>query len=280
MSHEALARVTVRMHFDPAFVAAVHREPTAALAGLPLTAEEREDLLAVDPRAFEVDRLRRTRTLRDLIEEYPTSTTLALAATRRLASLDAFFSGPHFHDEVQRRGSLARAFGAFLRTLAAHPAAPPLLPETIRLEEAMARLRREIETPPAPPPRGRYLRAPGTAGLVVDGSTVPTVHAVELWLFEAALVPALSLCEDAPGLPPLPPPRPDAPLHLLLSPDEGGRLGLAEPGRVAVEALVSLEEPLDETGFVASAGARGLRPDLARRLLGDLLGAGWAIRGD
>ncbi len=280
MSHTALARVVLRMHFDPAFVAAVHRDPEATLAPAGLTAEEREDLLAVDPRAFGVDPLRRTRALRDLVDEYQTSSTLVLAATRRLSSLDAFFSSPLFHDELQRRGSLARAFAAFLRGHAATPGAPPQLPETIRLEETMARLRREIETPPEPPPRGRYRRAPAVAGLRIDGSTLEVVNAVERWLFEASLVPALALCEDAPGLPPLPPPRPEAPRFLLLSPENGGRIGLAEPGRAAVEALLSLEEPLGENDFADRAAARGLRPDLARRLLGDLLGAGLVVVGD
>lgn len=280
MSHQALARVVVRMHFDPAFVEAVRRDPEAALAPLGLDPEEREDLLAVDPRAFSVDPLRRTRALRDLIEEYKTSSTLVLAATRRIGSLDAFFSSPCFHDEVQRRGSLARAFAVFLRSFADTPGAAPQLRDLVRLEETTARLRREIETPPAPPARGRYVRAPATAGLRVDGSALEVVNVVERWLFEAALLPALSLCEDAPGLPPLPAPRPDAPRHLLLSPEADGTVGLAEPGKAAVEALLSLDEPLAENEFAARAATRGLRPDLARRLLGDLLGAGLVVRGD
>jgi hypothetical protein len=279
MSHDALARLVVRMHFDPGLVEQIHRDPEGTLAPLRLTAEEREDLLAVDPRAFGVDPLRRARALRDLVEEFKTSATLVLAATRRIAALEAFFSSPHFHDEVQRRGSLAHGFAAFLRTFLATPGVAPQLDDTVRLEETTARLRREIETPPPVPARGRYLRAPAVAGLRVDGSTLEVVNAVERWWFEAALLPVLALCDDAPGLPPLPPPRPDAPLELLLSPEDG-RIALAEPGRAAVEALRSLDEPRTEAEFAALAAARGLRPDLARRLLGDLLGAGLVARGD
>jgi hypothetical protein len=279
VSHTALARVVLRMHFDPAFVAAVHRDPEAALEPEGLTAEEREDLLAVDPRAFGVDLLRPARARKDLCDEYRVSSTLVLAATRRLADLDAFFSGPHFHDEVQGRGSLARAFAAHLRGFAGRPGLPPQFPDVLRLEETTARLRREIETPPAPPPPGTCRRAPAVAGLRVGGSTLEVVNAVERWLFEASLLPAPALCDDAPGLPPLPPARPGEPRHLLLSPDGEGGIALAEPGKAAVEALISLEEPLPEEDFAARAASRGLRPDLARRLLADLVDAALVVRG-
>src|SRR4029079_12482475 len=92
MSHRTLERVYVRMLFDPRFVAAVYEDADRALAGLDLEPAERLQLVAVDRRAWGHDPLRRYRTLRTLSEEFKATTTIVLAATRSLASLDAFFS--------------------------------------------------------------------------------------------------------------------------------------------------------------------------------------------
>ena len=273
MPHKALARVVVRMHHDPSFVERVFAEPDAVLGPLGVPAELREALLRTDRRAFAVDPLRRTRLLRTLTAEFPASTTLALAGTRRLASLEAFFEGEGFHGTVQHRGSLAEAFA---RHLAGLGVGPPQLPDVIRLELELARSRRELARPAPAPPPGTVARAPGVRAGTFDGSVLEVVNACERWLFEIGLLPAAALCDDRPDLPPLPPPRPDAPRHLLVQPGAAGPV-LAEPGRVACEAVASLERPLPPAAFVDGAASRGLPKDAARRLLGDLEAAGLVV---
>jgi hypothetical protein len=146
MSHRTLERVYVRMLFDPAFVAAVYADADAALAGLDLGEDERAHLVAVDRRAWGHDPLRRYRTLRTLAEEFKASTTLALGATRSLASLDAYFSSEEFHAAVQGRGSLALSFADFLERLVAERGiAEPQLGDVIRLERMLARCRRDLD---------------------------------------------------------------------------------------------------------------------------------------
>src|SRR5262244_3760219 len=98
MSHHTLQRVVVRMLFDRTFASAVYEEPAKTLADLDLTESERALLLNTDRRAWGYDPLRPRRMLRSLAEEFKVSTTLILSVTRRLASLDAFFSSAHFHD--------------------------------------------------------------------------------------------------------------------------------------------------------------------------------------
>ena len=114
MSHHTLQKLVVRMHFDEAFVAAIHAAPEQTLANLDLTEAERQQLLSVDRRAWRYDALRRKRTLRTLVEEFKTSTTIVLAETRSLASLEQFFSSSFFHGAVQERGSLGLSFAEFL----------------------------------------------------------------------------------------------------------------------------------------------------------------------
>jgi hypothetical protein len=111
MSHQALQRVLVRLLYDPVFAEAVALAPDSALADVPLSQAERGWLAAADPRPFRLDPLRRTRTLRALLDEYPAALALALAAPTRL-DVDAFFSSPEFHTAIQDRHALAPRFGA------------------------------------------------------------------------------------------------------------------------------------------------------------------------
>src|SRR5688572_17688830 len=114
MSHHALQKLMVRMFFDEDFVEQVHAAPDRALARLDLTEAERARLLGVDRRAWRHDPLRRRRTLRTLVEEFKISTTIALAETRSLASLERFFSSRFFHSSIEERGSMGLAFAEFL----------------------------------------------------------------------------------------------------------------------------------------------------------------------
>jgi hypothetical protein len=225
MGHRTLERVYVRMLFDPAFVDAVYADAARALAGLDLEPAEREGLVAVDRRSWGHDPLRRYRTLRTLAEEFKASTTLALAATRSLASLDAFFSSEEFHGAVQGRGSLALAFADYLARL---DAGSPQLPDVLRLERMLARCRRELDRAPSPPapagPGAPLALAPGHAAGAAgrfNANVLEAVNAAERYLFEVGLMPAVALCDDAPRLEPLPPVAAE-PVHLLALPSTSG----------------------------------------------------------
>jgi hypothetical protein len=215
MSHRTLERLFVRLLFDPSFVEALHADADAALAGLDLASHERDQLLAVDRRAWGHDPLRRLRSLRTLVDEFKTSTTLALAATRSTAALDSYFSSREFHDAVQHRGSMALSFADFLDRIARERGfADTRFTDALALETALARCRREIgggyvEPSGASLPLDRETRlrlAPGHAIGRYDANVVEVVNAVERYLFEVGLMPAVALCDDAPrlaGLPPL-----------------------------------------------------------------------------
>ena len=229
MSYRMLERVYVRMLFDPAFAAKVYEDAEAALAGLDLDESERAQLVAVDRRAWAHDPLRRYRTLRVLAEEFKASTTIALAATRSLGSLDAFFSSPEFHASVQERGSMAAAFSRYLeRLVVERPIAAPQLPDVLRLEAMLARCRRDLEarelveaTPAAVGPETRVGLAPGHAIGRFNANVVEAVNAAERYLFEVGLMPAVALCEDAPRLEELPSVV-DESVYLLALPSTSG----------------------------------------------------------
>lgn len=229
MSHHALERVYVRMLFDPAFVDRVYADPRAALLGIELTDAERDNLVAVDRRAWGHDPLRRYRTLRTLSDEFKATTTLVLAATRSLGSLDAFFSSDEFHQTVQGRGLLALAFGDYVARLVAERALDsPQIPEVLRLEAMLARCRRELESAKragargtADDPDARIGLAPGHAVDRFNANVVAAVNVAERYLFEVGLMPAVALCEDAPRLDRLPEVSSE-PAYLLALPGAAG----------------------------------------------------------
>src|SRR5262249_21864360 len=145
MSHHTLQKLMVRMLFDEEFVQEVYSAPDRALAGLDLTGTERSQLLEVDRRAWRHDALRRRRTLRTLVEEFKVSTTMILAETRSLASLDRFFSSQFWRRSVEERASMGLAFAEFLldgRQQGLWKA--PQIPDVVRLEAAIAGCRRTI----------------------------------------------------------------------------------------------------------------------------------------
>lgn len=229
MSYHALERVYVRMLFDPEFVERVYDDPESALDGLGLDAEERAQLTAVDRRAWGHDALRRYRTLRILSEEFKASTTIALAATRSLSSLDAFFSSGEFHAAVQERGSMAGAFARFLaRLVEERPIGEPHLPDVLALEAMLARCRRDLDARDAPGdlpesigPESRLALAPGHTVGRFNANVVEALNAAERYLFEVGLMPAVALCEDAPRLEALPP-YSSEPVYLLALPSTSG----------------------------------------------------------
>ncbi|MBI5496206.1 MAG: hypothetical protein HY904_14380 [Deltaproteobacteria bacterium] len=208
MTAAALQRVVVRCLFDPALHDAIRADGDRALAGVPLSADERRWITAADGRALRADPLRRRSALKSLMEEYRTASALAVGLTRRLATLDAFFSSGLFHRAVQDRGSLGAAFGAYLVQLADGALAEPRLRHLATLERALARVRRAPRPRPVLPAplrdNGRYRTAPHVVPLSVAGGTLEVLHALERLLFDITLAPAAALADDGPRLGPLP----------------------------------------------------------------------------
>lgn len=218
------------MLFDPAFVDAVYSDAAVAFAGLDLTPDEVANVLATDRRAWGHDALRRLRTLRTLVDEFKASSTMVMAATRSIGSLDAFFSSEEFHDCVQDRGSLASAFAEFLVRISREPATRnPLITEVLRLETMLAKCRRALDfdrerpSSSGEPTAGRIdlettvALAAGHAIGRFDANVVESVNAVERYLFEVGLMPAVALCDDAPRLEGMPKPA-GRPVFLLALP--------------------------------------------------------------
>jgi len=231
MSHHTLQKLMVRMLFDEEFVEEVYAAPDRALAGLHLTEVERIQLLDVDRRAWRHDALRRRRTLRTLVEEFKVSTTIILAETRSLASLEGFFSSRFFHDSVTERGSMGLAFAEFLldgyRSRAWNA---PQIADVVRLEAAIAGCRRALaregtlagDLPATISDRARVRLAPGYDVASFQANVIAAIQGVEQYLFELSLMPAMALCDDAPRLPPLPEVDERKKVYLLFSPGESG----------------------------------------------------------
>lgn len=218
------------MLYDPEFVASVHADAPTALAGLELNADEIADLVATDRRAWGHDPLRRLRTLRTLVDEFKSSSTMLMAATRSLRSLDAFFSSAEFHASIQHRGSLAVSFAEFLERIRRERAADDaLLADVLRLETMMVRCRRALGVGPDVGAGGAVVAgealdmnatavlAPGHAVGRFDANVVEAMNAVERYLFEVGLMPAVALCDDGPRLDGMPR-EAGAPVYLLALP--------------------------------------------------------------
>ena len=135
MSHRAVQRVLVRMHFDPGFVERLRG--VESLDEPDLTARERAWLRGVDPRAFATDPLRRWRALTGLLEEFPASAAVSRLSMNELVQ---YFSSEPFRSCISDRGSMALAFGQYLLDLVTD--AP--WRDIVRLEEAVAIARRPV----------------------------------------------------------------------------------------------------------------------------------------
>lgn len=278
MSHHTLQKLVVRMLFDEAFVTAVHDNPDEALAGLGLTATERAQLLSVDQRAWRHDALRRRRTLRTLVEEYKVATTIALAETRSLVSLERFFASSHFHNFVQQRGSMGLAFAEFLLEGCRQGAwTAPQLPDVIRLEAAMVACRRSLEREAAPGElpasvhdRMRVKLAPGCSVASFQANVIETIQHVERYLFELSLMPAMALCEDAPRLTDLPEVNQLKKTHLLFSPGATG-ITLMELDRATFLLLYEARRAVEIKTLLTRPGAPKNNAAQAQSILSEWL---------
>jgi hypothetical protein len=222
----------VRMLFDEDFVEAVYATPERALAGLDLTDVESGQLLGVDRRAWRHDPLRRRRTLRTLVEEFKISTTIILAETRSLASLESFFSSRFFHGSIDQRGSMGMAFAEFLLDgYRRGDWKAPQIADVARLEAAIAGCRRALERegnhaasdmPATISDRTRVRLAPGYDVAGFQANVIAAIQRVEQYLFELSLMPAMALCNDAPSLPALPEIDEQKKVYLLFGPGAAG----------------------------------------------------------
>jgi len=250
MSFHGAQRALVRILFDPRFADEARRDPEHVLRGVDPAL--RAQLVAIDPRAFQLDRLRRRRALRTLCDEWKASTTLALEETRTLAFLETFFSSTPFHRAVEERGSMPLAFAEWLAgCIAEGRLATPILPDVLHLETALAQARRAAANAEgtAPAPVGDKLAlAPGVIVVEVAAGALAALQACEQYLFEVGLMPAVALCDDAPRLQ-LPPRAADrARLHLVTVPTSSG------------VSLVTVDEELHRVlRCFGTAGARSVR---------------------
>ena len=220
------------MLFDEELVEAVYAAPEQALSGLDLTDAERHQLLSIDRRAWRADSLRRRRTLRTLVEEFKVSTTIILAETRSLASLERFFSSPFWRRSVEDRGSMARGFAEFLLDGSRRGEwKAPQIPDIVRLEAAIASCRRSLARegrngsavlPSTINDRTLVRLGPGYDVASFQGNVIATIQRVEQYLFELSLMPAMALCDDAPRLTGLPDVDERKKVYLLFGPGATG----------------------------------------------------------
>lgn len=266
MSHHALQRALVVALHDPAFVAAMHADPEIALAPFRLEPAERAQLLAVDPRAFAVDRLRPRRVLKAIVEELKASVAIALAETRSFGFADAFFSSPAFHRAVQHDQPLVLALADYLATAGL---ATPQLAGVLAIERARAESRRDVGRPPGP---GLSL-TPGIRLCATDTGVLAALQAAEQHLFELALLPHMALCDDRPPFA-LPPPG-GSPIHLAV---RAGELSdLPEPLFRTLHAIenAATRAPVRRADMAAILADIKLRVPDPEKLAADLLADGY-----
>lgn len=254
MSHHTLQKLVVRMLFDEEFAGSVYTNADQTLDGFDLTPLERDQLIAVDRRAWRHDAHRKRRTLRTLAEEFKISTTIILAETRSLASLEAFFSSRFFHSAIQDRGSLGRGFAEFLLDGCQRGAWQALqIPDVVRLESVMAGCRRSLaregryqaEAVPATiNDRARLRLAPGHDVASFQGNVIKTIQHVERYLFELSLMPAMALCDDAPKLIGLPEVDAQQKVYFLFSPSATG-ISMTDLDKAAYLVLYDAKRPVE-----------------------------------
>ena len=265
MSHHTLQKLITRMFYDEAFTDQVYADSAQALAGLDLTEAERAQLLNVDRRAWRHDALRQRRTLRTLSEEFKISTTLILAETRSLASLEAYFSSRFFHSAIQDRGSLARGFAEFMLDGCQRGAwQTSQIADVVRLENVMVGCRRSLATegleepaelPTKINPMARVKLAAGHDVASFQGNVIETIQHVEKYLFELSLMPAMALCDDAPKLSGLPPVNAQQKAYFLFHPTAAG-ISMTTLDKTAYLVLYDAKRPVEIKSLFARHPAK------------------------
>jgi hypothetical protein len=283
MSHHTLQKLLVRMSLDEEFVAKVYAEPDLVLTGLDLTETERNQLLGVDRRAWRHDTLRRKRTLQTLAEEFKISTTIVLAETRSLASLERFFSSSFFHRSIQERGSMGRAFSEFLLDgCRAGIWTAPQIPDIVRLEAAIAGCRRTLareggyevgDLPATINDRARIRLAPGYDVGSFQANVIAAIQHVEKFLFELSLMPAMALCDDAPKLTGLPEVDSSKKVYLLFGPSAAG-ISITNLDKASYLILYETKRAVEIKSLLSKPGSARINAKRTQEILMEWLESG------
>lgn len=252
MTPQALQAFLVRLHYDPALVARVYAgEPVEGLEEA-----ERAWIRRVDRRAWGVDPYRRARSLTALVEEYPAS-----VAEAGMSGLDAFFGSAAFLRVLTERGSMADAFGEWIR---------PRAGAVADLERGLVRARRAEVLPPEP---GRVRVAPGVVSLELPVGTLARWEGVRTALGPD---PAAAL---AAGFRPRPRPRAGSGVeHVLLQVGPAGET--VGEGSDGVHALLSVAARGSTVTALEQVAVRlGLEPAEAAEVVAELIADGLIVGG-
>ena len=269
MSFSALQRVAVRMLLDPSFAAAVFKAPEESLSGLTLSAEERSWLTQSDHRAWQLDPMRRTRTLQALLEEFPVSAALVFACDGDARRLDAFLSSKEMHEAIQSRGRLNHAFGVYLMTLSIKGT-----PSVIQIEAALARCR----LPPDPvAPSAPLMLSHGHLVLPLpEGSLehyVTNLKALQAHATRLATSLLAALLSDTLELPRTEPPQGEETCYLLIEPSPTGP-GIGEVSAPLGMLLLRAQEGATRHTLERVAEELGAEGQEARELIDELIAEG------
>ena len=242
---QRLQRLAVRMLYDPELVDQIY-------TGQPVEGLSPADraLLTAGPRtAWGIDRLRRSRTLQALLEEYSVSATFT-----GLPVLHGFFSASEFHDCIQNRGRLIEAFGRWLEPRAGRVAV---------LERSIAQSRRDD-----PVPTGVIRRAPGLVPVSLPADTLQIWQQIRAQLGAQPLSHLVSKT-FRPIV--LPPPSGEV-AHWLIERGPGGDVQLGG-GSEALNGLLSAA-PAPRGVLLQVAVALGASTEEAGEIIDDLLQEG------
>jgi hypothetical protein len=277
VSHHALQRALVVALHDPGFCRAMRADPDAALAPFGLGDDERAQLLAVDPRAFGIDPLRRRRVLKAIALELQGSMAIALAEAGRFVFAEEFFASSWFRAAVIEDRPLVLALADYLAAaLAGGAVTSPHLAGVLAIERSQAEARRDRDRP-APP--GLSLAA-GVRLIATDSAALGALQAAERYLFELSLLPHVALCDDCPVLE-LPPREAARPLHLAARARGGDVVldELPEPLHRSLGALAAAAERgrVDRAGVPSVLAGVGLRVADTGRLIDDLVADGYVV---
>ena len=288
MSHLALQRLVVRLLYDPALVDQVYADPERALAGLDLTPAERRFVVAPDRRAYATDPHRRSRSLTDLLREFPGASSLVAVRSGGLAVLDRFFSSSIFHAAIEHRGSLARAFGDYLIALAGTSEGDARLAPFARLEQAIARVRRAPISAPNPP--GPAMMAdpwlvvsPHTSVVHLPAGTLEQHSAILASLTRDGRDPVAAIAGDRLELPPAPAPGADGHDEPLLiegvaSAGEGPEIQVAPVTNELAALLLAAAPPGAASSTLRALACRlGAEPGEDAELIADLVRQGLLV---
>jgi len=269
--HVALQRLVVRLLFDPELVTSYNANPEQVAGGLNLPEGSQQWLLSIDPRAWGIDTMRRSRTLTALLEEFPATAALSFQEPDASSRLDRFFSHDAFHPTIQARGALAPAFGAWWIREARDDRFPAGTGAIATIETTIAELRRAVSPEYGVSPSletGQVMLHPGVGLLSMpEGSLDLYAHVLAAMGADRALEPVVNGDVRLGDVPALNLKREES---LLLNPvGPGGGVGAISD---ALTALLRLTEmPISRDAFLQGMLELGAAPEDQEEILRDLI---------